>query len=98
MNRYRSLIIGRSSALGNADRGRRCQGRAPRAETLWGKPESVDLGLVKTHLSLGFPWTHDDRAVHVGAGSAGGRGSAIIRRMSSNSFLGIGDFGHQEAT
>ena len=32
--------------------------------------------------------THDNRTVHAGAGSGGGRSSAISRRISANSILG----------
>jgi hypothetical protein len=35
-----------------------------------------------------FADPHDDRAVHAGAGSGGGRSSAISRRISANSILG----------
>ena len=38
---------------------------------------------------------HDDRTLHAGAGSGGGRSSAISRRMSANR-LWNGDLGHLE--
>ena len=47
-----------------------------------------NLVLAKTHLSLGFRWNSCRRPVHAGAGSGGGRSSAISRRISANSILG----------
>ena len=46
-----------------------------------------NLVLAKTHLSLGFRWNSCRRPVHAGAGSGGGRSSAISRRISANSLL-----------
>ena len=39
--------------------------------------------------SVGFARTHDNPRLHAGAGSGGGRSSAISRRMSSNKSLGM---------
>ena len=46
-----------------------------------------NLVLAKTHLSLGFRWNSCRRPVHAGAGSGGGRSSAISRRISAKSLL-----------
>src|SRR5262245_3483034 len=54
---------------------------------------SVDIAFIKTHLSLGFRWNSCRRPVHVGAGSGGGRSSAISRGISANSLLVTADFG-----
>ncbi|MBY2998413.1 hypothetical protein [Rhizobium leguminosarum] len=50
-------------------------------------PEGVDLAVIKTHLSLVLAGTYDKRAVYAGAGSGGGRSSAISCKMAAKSIL-----------
>jgi hypothetical protein len=49
----------------------------------------VELIVIKTHISRALARTHDDRTLHAGAGSGGGRSSAIIRRMSAKRYRGM---------
>ncbi len=51
--------------------------------------DNTESVVIKTHFSLSFCSTHDDRTLHAGAGLGGGRRSAIIRRMSAKRFFGM---------
>jgi hypothetical protein len=70
---------------------------SPRSEFQNG-PTAVEIGaqrvgcskiaFIRAHLVLGSFGTHNNRAVDAGAGSGGGRSSAINHRISANSVLG----------
>ena len=53
-------------------------------------PKMPNLLSSRRTSSVGFARTHDNQRLHAGAGSGGGRSSAISRRMSPNKFLGMG--------
>ena len=52
-------------------------------------PKMPNLLSSRRTSSVGFARTHDNQRLHAGAGSGGGRSSAISRRMSPNKFLGM---------
>jgi hypothetical protein len=56
-------------------RARRCL----RTKVLRGALETVNLVVIKTHLSHGFRDPHDNRTPHAGAGLGRGRGSPSER-------------------
>jgi hypothetical protein len=91
MSRYSVVSLDRFSFFGKGEPSRPspCARRCPRTKVLRGALGTVNLVVIKTHLSHGFRDTHDNRTPHAGAGLGRGRNSEIRCRISANSILGM---------
>ena len=73
---------GTETASEAQDGGRPASARLPTREI-------AKLPVIRTHFSRRLARTHDARTLYAVDANSGGRGSAIIRKMSANRFRGM---------